>query len=113
MMLLLREIWAVPWLRRLVGGFPQRRPGFEPRSGHVEFVVDKVAPRQIFSEYFGFPCQFSFHRLLHIHHHKPSEAGTTGQLVADVQSRHSLTPPQETKLKLNYLIFCYIFYDIY
>jgi hypothetical protein len=33
----------VPWLRRLVAGFPPRRPGFETRSGHVEFVVDKVA----------------------------------------------------------------------
>jgi hypothetical protein len=26
------------------------------RSGHVEFVVDKVALGQVFSEYFGFPC---------------------------------------------------------
>jgi hypothetical protein len=25
------------------------------------FVVDKVALRQVFSEYFGFPCQYSFH----------------------------------------------------
>jgi hypothetical protein len=24
----------------------------------VGFVVDKVAPGQVFSEYFGFPCQF-------------------------------------------------------
>jgi hypothetical protein len=29
--------------------------GFEPRSGHVGFVVDKVALGQVFSEYFGFP----------------------------------------------------------
>jgi hypothetical protein len=27
----------------------------------VGFVVDKVALGQGFSEYFGFPCQFSFH----------------------------------------------------
>jgi hypothetical protein len=27
----------------------------------VAFVVDKVALGQIFSEYFGFPCQSSFH----------------------------------------------------
>jgi hypothetical protein len=33
------------------------------------FVADKVALGQVFSEYFGFPCQFSFHLLLHIHHH--------------------------------------------
>jgi hypothetical protein len=48
-----------------------------------------------FSEYFGFPCQFSFHRLLHIHHHPKSGAGTIGQLVADVPSGLSLTPTQE------------------
>jgi hypothetical protein len=27
----------------------------------VEFVVDKVALGQVFSKYFGFPCQSSFH----------------------------------------------------
>jgi hypothetical protein len=43
--------------------------GFEPGSGHVGFVVHKVALRQVFSEYFGFPCQSSFHQLLHNHHH--------------------------------------------
>jgi hypothetical protein len=26
----------------------------------VEFVVDKVASGQVFSEYFGFPCQKPF-----------------------------------------------------
>jgi hypothetical protein len=31
----------VPQLRRLVEGFPTRRPGFEPGSGHVGFVVEK------------------------------------------------------------------------
>jgi hypothetical protein len=35
--------------------------GFDPRSDHVGFVVDKVALGKVFSEYFGFPCQFSFH----------------------------------------------------
>jgi hypothetical protein len=39
-----------------VVGFTQRRPGFEPGSGHVGFVVYKVAREQVFSEYFGFPC---------------------------------------------------------
>jgi hypothetical protein len=29
-----------------------------------DFVVDEVALRQVFSEYFGFPCQSSFHQLL-------------------------------------------------
>jgi hypothetical protein len=35
----------------------------------VGFVVDKVALGQVFSEYFGFPCQSSFHQLLHNHPH--------------------------------------------
>jgi hypothetical protein len=30
-----------------VTGFPQKRPGLEPRSGHVGFVVDKVALGQV------------------------------------------------------------------
>jgi hypothetical protein len=44
-----------------------------------KFVVDKVALGQVFSEYFGFPCQFSFHQFLHNHHHLSSGAGTIGQ----------------------------------
>jgi hypothetical protein len=47
---------AVPYFRQLVAILPPRRPGFEPRSGHVGFVVDKVALGQVFSEYFGFPA---------------------------------------------------------
>jgi hypothetical protein len=33
------------------------------------FVVDKVAMGQVFSEYFGFPCQPLFHQILHHHNH--------------------------------------------
>jgi hypothetical protein len=43
-------------------------PGFDSRSGNVGFVVDEVT-WEVFSEYFGFPCQFSFHQMLHTHHH--------------------------------------------
>jgi hypothetical protein len=28
----------------LVAGFPQRSPGFDPRSSHVGFMVDRVRP---------------------------------------------------------------------
>jgi hypothetical protein len=31
-----------------VAGFPSRRPGFEPRSGHVAYVLNKVALNQVF-----------------------------------------------------------------
>jgi hypothetical protein len=34
----------------------------------VGFVVDEVALGQVFSEYFGFPCQSSFHQILHHNH---------------------------------------------
>jgi hypothetical protein len=68
----------------------------------VGFVGDKVALGQVFSEYFGFLCQFSFHRLLHTHH-LSSGAGKIGQLVADVPSGLSLTPPQEKKKKQPYI----------
>jgi hypothetical protein len=52
---------------------------FDPGSGQVGFVLDKVALWQVFSEYFGFSCQSSFHQLLHNHHHLSSGAGTIGQ----------------------------------
>jgi hypothetical protein len=48
---------------------PPRRPGFDPRSDHVGFVVDKVTLGQVFSEYFGFPCQSSIYQILHPHNH--------------------------------------------
>jgi hypothetical protein len=58
--------------------FPPRRPRQEPGSGHVGFVGDEVALSQGSSVYFGVPCQFTFHRLLH-NHHLSSGAGTIGQ----------------------------------
>jgi hypothetical protein len=48
-------------------GVPPRRPGFASGQ-HVGFVVDKAVLGQLFSEYFGFPCQ-SFHQFLHHHNH--------------------------------------------
>jgi hypothetical protein len=38
---------AAPYLKRLVAGFPLRRPGFEPGSVQAGFVVDKVALGQV------------------------------------------------------------------
>jgi hypothetical protein len=37
------EPWAVPQLRQLAAGFSPQWPEFEPKSGHVGFVVIKVA----------------------------------------------------------------------
>jgi hypothetical protein len=69
----------------------------------MEFVVDIVTLGQIFSEYFGFPFQFLFHRLLHTHH-LSTGAGTVGHLVADVPSGLGLTPPQEIKKKIPFTL---------
>jgi hypothetical protein len=54
-------------LRKLLNRAPVRSSGI---------WVNKVALGQVFSEYFGFPCQFSFHRLLHVYYHLSSGAGT-------------------------------------
>jgi hypothetical protein len=64
-------------------------------------MVGKVALEQVFSEYFGFPCQFSSYLLLQTHHISFG-AGTIGQLVAEEPSGLSLTPPQETKKEKNF-----------
>jgi hypothetical protein len=76
----------------VVAGFPPRRPGFDPGSGQVGFVVDKVALGQVFSEYFGFPCKSSFQQLLHNHPHLSSGAGTIGQKRPQYKGL-SPTPP--------------------
>jgi hypothetical protein len=41
-------IKAVLWLRRFVAGLLPRRPGFDPGTVHVGFVVDSVALGQGF-----------------------------------------------------------------
>jgi hypothetical protein len=46
---------AVSWLRRVVAGFPPQRPAFDPRSGHVGFVVYNVVLGQVFLRVLLFP----------------------------------------------------------
>jgi hypothetical protein len=36
---------------------------------HIGFVVDKAALKQVFSEYFGFPCQLLNYKFFHHHNH--------------------------------------------
>jgi hypothetical protein len=61
-------------------------------------MVDKVVLGQAFSEYFGFPCQSSFHQFLHNHHHLSSRAVTIGQYMAAVPE----VPPHKLKKKKVY-----------
>jgi hypothetical protein len=53
----------------------------------MEFVVDRVALEQVFSEYFRFPYK-SIHQLLHTYHH-PSSSGadTIGEIAVDVSKK--------------------------
>jgi hypothetical protein len=55
---------------------------------------------QVFSEYFGFSCQFSFQQMLY-----SQLARTIGQLVADVPSGLNLTPPHPTKQKESFVVY--------
>jgi hypothetical protein len=50
---------AMPWLRRFVAGLSPLRPGFDPGSVHVGFVVHKVALGQyVYPSTSGFPRKF-------------------------------------------------------
>jgi hypothetical protein len=57
---------AMPYIRHLVTGFSLLLPGFDPRSHYVGFPAGKMTPGHILTEYIEFPCNFSFHELLHI-----------------------------------------------
>jgi hypothetical protein len=78
-------------------GFPPQNPRFDVRSGHVGFVVDKATLECVFSEYFGFPCQFSFHQMLQTH--LSSGAGTTGQLVTGIPNGLSHPAPRKNNMR--------------
>jgi hypothetical protein len=73
-------------------------PGSSPGLVMWDFVVDKVALGKVFSEYFGFPCQSSFHQLLHEHPHLSSGACTTGQKWPQYQV--DLVPPPKKMLRV-------------
>jgi hypothetical protein len=81
-------------LRRLVAGFPSRRPGFKPGSDHMGFVVDKAAVGQVFYDYFCFTYQSS-HR---IHHPGPVQSGRRTKLTQS-------DPLQEIKRRKLYSLY--------
>jgi hypothetical protein len=61
------------------------------------YVVDKVALGQVSSEFFSFPCPFSFQQM--VHNHLSSVADTIGHLVADIPGGLSLTLPHKNLKK--------------
>jgi hypothetical protein len=61
-------------------GFAPRLPGFD-RSSSCGVNDGQSGAGEGFLLVFMFPYQFSFHRLLHIHHHLSSGAGAVGTLA--------------------------------
>jgi hypothetical protein len=61
----------------------------------VGFVVDKMAPGQVFSEYFGFPCQSHFIPTTSPSSQSPG-TGTIGQYMAAVPRGHPIWTPLPT-----------------
>jgi hypothetical protein len=53
----------------LVAGLSPRKPGFDPRSVHVRFVMDKVALGQVFLPVLRFPPVSVIPSVFHIHFH--------------------------------------------
>jgi hypothetical protein len=81
--------------KRLVAGFPTRRPGFKVRSYGICGWQSGTGAG--FLLVLGFPCKFSFHRLLHTQ--VSTGDGTIDQILADVPNGLSLTTPQKFKRK--------------
>jgi hypothetical protein len=65
----------------------------------VGFVVDKAALGQVFSEYFGFPCQSSFHQFIHHNNHPGLAQSACSAEWTQVDS----TPPPPYQFKKNLL----------
>jgi hypothetical protein len=64
----------------------------QARVWQVGFVVDNAALGQVFSEYFSFPCQSSFHQILHHHNHLGQvQYASTGR--RDEWTQYGLHPP--------------------
>jgi hypothetical protein len=97
------------WLGRDLAQAVSRRPStaaapIRARVRSCWIVIDRVALGQVSSEYFGFPCQFAIHLLIHNHyHHLSSEAGIIGQTVAAVPSGLSLTSWEKKNNKKEYI----------
>jgi hypothetical protein len=87
---------TMPELMWLITGFPLWWLAFEPRSGHVGFVVDNVALRQVFSKYFSFRYK-AFHQLCHTHHYSSSKTGINKPLTSVIVDSVPLLPKKQNK----------------
>jgi hypothetical protein len=75
-------------LKTINPGFSPGRPEFSPRSVHGGCVVHRVAWGRVFSAYFDFSCEFSFHQILRFSHLSP-RVGTVGHFRPKYQGAKS------------------------
>jgi hypothetical protein len=81
--------------QQLWRSLPTAVSALDPSLSHVGFAVDEMAPGLVSSACYDFPCQFSFHPILHIH--LPSRARTVGHLVSHAPSGLSVTASHDNK----------------
>jgi hypothetical protein len=95
---------------RLVAGLSPRRPGFDPGSVHMGFVVDKVALGQVFPRVLRFSLSISFHRCcIKLEKRKKkssSSQGCTRSLEGCDAPVASAAGPFTTKKLCLYLFMC-------
>jgi hypothetical protein len=68
----------------------------------VGFVGEEVALGHVFSKYFGFPCQFAFHRLLHKSSSSVIWSWYNRPVVAAIPSGLSLTTWERRNNRLEF-----------
>jgi hypothetical protein len=92
----------VPWPRRLAAGFTPRRSGFEPRSDHVGFLVDKVT-RASFLRVLCFPLPILIPPNVS---YSPAIRGGYNRPISDRSTKWTQSHPTPRKIKKKKV--CYI-----
>jgi hypothetical protein len=72
----------------------------------VGFVLDNVALRQVFSRYFSFQGQLSFHKLLHINLSSCHQQHRVSILTASLNNKHNKKYKQNLGKKLELVKEC-------
>jgi hypothetical protein len=67
-------------------------------------VVDEVALGRVFSEYFGFLRQFSFHPLLHIHDHPVIDVYIVSIVTASLNNQLKNYPEDESEYEASFVL---------
>jgi hypothetical protein len=102
-------------LWRLFVSLLARRPGFDPMSVHVRFVVDKVTVAQYFYEYLRFPLSVTFYQfsvLIFIHMMDGLTRWTKGRSLESHQQAMLLLKSEKIDRKVILLgdMFGYVFF---